>query len=40
MRNYGETCQGICGFNLVYNMFVCLLPLKRLVFVVHFSNAF
>ena len=40
MRNYAETCKGICGYNLVYNFFVYLLPLKASVFVVHFSNAF
>ena len=40
MRNYAETCKGICGYNLVYNFFVYLLPLKSSVFVVHFSNAF
>ena len=40
MCNYAETCQGICGYNLVYNILVYLFPLKRSVFVVHFSNAF
>ena len=39
MRNYAETCKGICGYNSVYNVFVYLLPLKT-VFVVDFSNAF
>ena len=40
MRNYAETCKGICGYNLAYNFFVYLLPLKTSVFVVDFSNAF
>ena len=40
MRNYAETCQGICGYSLVDNIFAYLLPLKSSVFVVHFSNAF
>ena len=40
MRNNAEMCKGICGYNLVYNFFVYLLPLKASVFVVHFSNAF
>ena len=40
MRNYTETCKGICSYNLVYNFLIQLLPLKSLVFVVHFSNAF
>ena len=40
MRNYAETCKGICGYNLVYNFFVYFLPLKSSLFVVHFSNAF
>ena len=40
MRNYAETCKGIWGNNLAYNFFVYLLPLKTLVFVVDFSNAF
>ena len=40
MRNYAETCQGICSYNLVYNLFVYLLPLKRSVFVVQFSKTF
>ena len=40
MRNYVETCKGICGYSLVYNVFVYLLPLKASVFVVDFSNAF
>ena len=39
MHNYAETCQSICGYNLVYNIFVYLLPLKSSVFVVYFSNA-
>ena len=33
MRNYAETCKGICGFNLVYNFFIELLPIKSYVFV-------
>ena len=40
MRNYGETCKGICSYNLVYNFLIQLLPLKRSVLVVHFSNPF
>ena len=40
MRNYVEACKGICGYNLIYNIFVYFLPLKSLLFVVHFSNAF
>ena len=28
MRNYAETCKGICGYNLMYNFFVYFLPLK------------
>ena len=40
MRNYAETCKGICGYDLMHNFFVYLLPLKSSVFVVHFSNAF
>ena len=40
MRNYAEASKGICGYNLVYNFFVDLLPLKSSVFVVKFSNAF
>ena len=40
MRNYKETCKGICGYNLVHNFFVYFLPLKSSLFVVHFSNAF
>ena len=40
MRNYAETCKGICGYNLVYNFFVYFLPSKTSFFVMHFSNAF
>ena len=40
MRNYAGTCKGICSYNLVYNVLIQLLPLKSLVFVVHFLNAF
>ena len=40
MRNYAETCVGICSYNLVHDILVYLLPLKRSVFVVYFSNAF
>ena len=40
MRNYAETCEGICSYNLVYNFLMQLFPLKSLVFVVHFLNAF
>ena len=39
IRNYAETCQGICDYNLVYNFFVYVLQLERLVFLVRFSNA-
>ena len=38
MRNYKETCKGICGYNLVHKFFVYLLSLKSSQFVVHFSN--
>ena len=40
MRNYAETCNGICDYNLAYIFFAYLLSLKTSVFVVHFSNAF
>ena len=40
MLNYAETCKGICRYNLMYNFFVYLLPLKSSVFVMHFSIAF
>ena len=40
MRNYAETCKGICSYNLVYNFLIQLLFLQSSVFVVHFSNAF
>ena len=40
MRNYAETYKDICGYNLVYNVFVYFLPLKGSFFVVHFRNAF
>ena len=40
MRNYKETCKGICGCNLVHKFFVYLLSLKSSQFVVHFSNVF
>ena len=40
MRNYTETCKGTCSYNLVYNFSIQLLPLKSLVFVVHFLIAF
>ena len=40
MRNYAGTCKSICSYNLVHNFLIQLLPLKRSVFVVHFSNAF
>ena len=40
MRNYAGTCKGICSCNLVYNVLMQLFPLKSLVFVVHFLNAF
>ena len=38
MHNYAGTCISSC--NLVYNVLIQLLPLKNLVFVVHFLNAF
>ena len=40
MRNYAERFKGSWGYNLVYNIFVYLLPLKTSVFVVHFLNPF
>ena len=40
MCNYVETCKGICSCNLVYNFLMQLFPLKILVFVAHFLNAF
>ena len=40
MCNYAGTFKGICSYNLVYNVLIQLLPLKCLVFVVHFLNAF
>ena len=40
MRNYAETCNGTCSYNLVYNILIYLFLLKSLVFVVHFLNAF
>ena len=40
MRNYAETYKGIYGYNLVYNLFVYILPLKSSLFVVHFWNAY
>ena len=40
MRNYAGTCKGICSYNLVYNFLMWLFPLKSLVFVVQFLNAF
>ena len=40
MRNYAETCKGICGYDLVYNFFIQLLPIKSYVFVVEFLRAF
>ena len=40
MRNYMETCKGICSYNLGYNFFAFFLPSKSSLFVVHFSNAF
>ena len=39
-RNYAVTCKGICSYNLVCNFLMQLFPLKGLVFVVHFFNAF
>ena len=40
VRNYAETCKGICNYNLVYNFSMQLFQLKILVFVVHFLKAF
>ena len=40
MRKYAETYKGICGYNLVYNFFLCFLPLESSLFVVHFPNPF
>ena len=40
VRNYAETCKGICNYNLVYNFSMQLFQLKILVFVAHFLNAF
>ena len=34
------TCKGICTYNLVYIQLIQLLPLKNLVFAVHFLNTF
>ena len=40
VTNYAGTCKGICGYDLVYNFLIQLLPLQNPVFMVHFSNAF
>ena len=40
VRNYAGTCKGICSYNLVYNILMQLFPLKILVFMAHFLNAF
>ena len=40
MCNYAGTCKGICSYNVIYNVLIQCLPLKSLVFVVHFLNAF
>ena len=40
VRNHARTCKDICSCNLVCNFLIQLLPLKRLVFVVRFLNAF
>ena len=40
MLNYAETSKGICRYNLAYNFFAYLFPLKTLVIVVDFSDAF
>ena len=37
---YPGTCQSICSDNVVYNFLMQLLPLKSLVFVMHFLNEF
>ena len=35
-----RSCNAICNYNLMYKFLIQLLPLKRLVFVVHFIDAF
>ena len=40
MHNYGGTCKSICCYNVVQNFLIQLFPLKSLVFVLHFVNAF
>ena len=40
VTNYAGTCKGICGYDLVYNFLIQLLPLQNPVFMVYFSNAF
>ena len=40
VRNYVGACKGICSYNLLYNFLMQLFPLKILVFVAHFLNAF
>ena len=40
LRNYAGTCNGICNYNLIYNVLIQLLPLKSLVFVMRLLNAF
>ena len=37
MRNYAGTSKSICGYNLVYNFLIKLLPLQSSVFVVQIS---
>ena len=40
VRNYAGTFTSICSFNIVYNFLIQLFPLKSLIFMVHFLNAF
>ena len=32
MRNYAETCKGICGFNSMYNFFCIASAIKKFSF--------
>ena len=32
LRNYVETCKGICGYDLVYNFFCIPLSIKKFSF--------
>ena len=40
MCTYMETCKDICSYILLYTFYVQILPLKKSVFVVHFSKTF